>query len=177
MKRGLLLGLAIAWQMPALGADPIPPHLTGVWATADSLYAGTTAQSELYLQADGSGMIIGSPPPPVRLDGPERGTAAQNMRAVLGLPLRAVAEAEVLTLHPFWKGAGPGAEKAGFSCRYLAQGPALACVGSDRRDMLMKRRSSTVPPDAVAAIGAVFAEASATIVRAGAPRPGSSTLP
>lgn len=177
MKRGLLLGLAIAWQMPALGADPIPPHLAGVWATADSLYAGTTAQSELYLQADGSGMIVGSAPPPVCLDGPARGTAAANMRAVLGLPLRAVAEAEVLTLHPFWKGTGPGAQQARFSCRYLAQGPALACVGSDKRDMLMTRRSSTLPPDAVAAIDAIFAEASATTVRAGARQPAPSTLP
>ena len=49
----------------ACGADLIPPHLVGVWATENSVLKGPYLYEgqALYLGSDGVGAFVGGPPP------------------------------------------------------------------------------------------------------------------
>ncbi len=48
-----------------LAADPIPPQLVGVWATDGAVLKGQALfeGQALYLGADGTGALVGGPPP------------------------------------------------------------------------------------------------------------------
>ncbi|SFC62697.1 hypothetical protein [Massilia yuzhufengensis] len=177
-KRAILFALA-AWQLSATAADVIPAHLVGVWGTAESLYAGTTAQAELYLQADGTGMLVGSSAPALHATGADKGKPDPTMRVVLGVPLRATLEGDVLSAQPFGMPGDrmPPPEEIRVACRYDGASATLACKGPKPPDMLMKRRSATLPAEAVKAISDVFIAAAAYAGKAGAIRPAPSTQP
>lgn len=179
MKRALLLGVAAAWQLSARAADAIPPHLTGVWSTAESLYGGTTGQSELYLLADGRGVIAFSSKPGVHSTGPDKGKPAPNMRVILGSLLRAAVDGDTLILRPFGTARDrvPEPERITISCRHEASGPALACDTPGEPGTLMKRRSETVPQEMAGMIAGGFAEADAHDGKASAARRAPSTPP
>lgn len=154
MRRALLLGIAATWQVTAAAQDIIPAHLAGVWGTAESLYVGTAAQSELYLQADGLGVVRSSSKAPARIGGTP--SAEPEPRLIVGLPLRARLDGNVLMAQPFLPpGLLPPGHKAPdmdamkMSCRYQAQEATLTCIGPDRVEMVMKRRSETLPPEAM----------------------------
>ncbi|MGH8856155.1 MAG: hypothetical protein ACREWI_17970 [Telluria sp.] len=155
LRQLVLLALATAWAMPAAAQDVIPSHLTGVWCTAESLFAGADAQQELQLQADGFGMLVGSSKPHIRTDGkPHEGTPP---RVVMGFPLRATLDGNALTAQMFLppgasvspRDKGPTPEQMKVACSYEAQGETLTCVGMDRVQMVMKRRSETLPAQTV----------------------------
>jgi hypothetical protein len=145
VKRALLLGLAVAWQLTAHAADVIPAHLTGVWGTAESLYAGTTGQSELHLQADGFGVLVGSSASPTLSSGPDKGKPGP--RVVMGFPVRATWDGDIVTVAVFMPGEKniPGP----LPCRHEASGATLTCTMPDRGESVMKRRSTTLPVDSV----------------------------
>ncbi|CAN7572674.1 hypothetical protein [Massilia sp. LjRoot122] len=152
-SRCLLLALATACHLSAHAADPVPAHLAGAWGTAESLYAGTVAQYELLLLSDGFGSFTGSTPPMTHTGGPDKGKPAAA-RVIMGLPLRAVVDGDVLKAQPFIPRSilrpgdkAPAPEAMTITCRYEAQGQTLSCVGPDRRDIVMKRYSETVPAE------------------------------
>jgi hypothetical protein len=150
VKRALLLGLAVVAANSANAANAIPDHLTGVWGTAESLWAGTVAQFELQLQADGFGMFAVSTKPATRTDGKDHDGPAP--RVIMGLPLRATFEGNVLTAQPFIP---PGIRRSGdnaprpeemrFSCRYQAESLSMTCSGPKQAEVVVKRRSETLP--------------------------------
>ena len=77
------------------------------------------------------------------------------MRIVMGLPLRATFEGDMLKAQPFVPAGsvrpgdkGPTPEQMAFTCRYTAQAQTLTCtVGPERVEMLMKRYLETVPAE------------------------------
>lgn len=128
-------------------ADVLPAHLTGTWGTAESLYDGKFGQSQIHLDADGYGVMVGSTPSPHRLDG--KVEEEQEVRAIIGFPLRATLDgttltARVVVLDP--KDAEK-ARRAETTCRYEAAGPTLTCAGPRRKPLVMKRYSETVPAE------------------------------
>ena len=148
MPGALLLMLAAAMPLPADAAGQLPPWLAGSWGTAESLHAGSTGQTELYLEADGFGVMGASSAPARRLGGAEAGKP--DARAIIGLPVRATFDGSTLVIRPFL----PPGRQAGqdIVCRYDAAGPSLACVDVEGS---MRRRSDTVPAEAGAIIEAL----------------------
>ena len=174
MKGALLLALAAACPLPAMADDVIPSHLTGVWGTAESLFAGTTAQAELYLEGDGFGLIAGSSPPSTINAGPVKGKPGR--RVTMGVPLRATLEGVTLTAQPFNPG-NPQDTGPAVSCRYEAAGPTLRCTAPDRSEWIMKRRSASLDPNIVRTIDDMRIALRAYAGKAGAIRPAPSTPP
>ncbi len=158
----LAMALAGAWHVCAAAADGLPAHLTGAWGTAESLYAGTVAQYELLLLADGFGTFTGSSPPMTHNSGPDKGKPAPHMRAVLGLPLRATFEGDILKVRPFIPAGhvrpgdnGPTAEQMAFTCRYEEKQKTLRCsgVGPQRMEMVMRRCLDALPAETLEMLG------------------------
>lgn len=174
MKRALALALAAACQFPAMAEEVIPAQLTGVWGTAESLFAGTTAQTELYLYADGFGLMIGASAPAVISSGPDKGKP--GMRITMGIPLWAKFDGTTLTGQLFNPGnpqdAGPT-----LSCRYEETGPALRCTAPDGSASVMKRRSSSLDPEIVKKIDEMRIALRAQAGKPSALPPAPSTRP
>lgn len=65
MKRLILAVAFCLVAFPALGSEQIPEQLVGIWATEDAVLQGPYLfeGQALYLDADGTGAIIGGPPP------------------------------------------------------------------------------------------------------------------
>jgi hypothetical protein len=149
--------LAIIVSLPSIaGADEaLPSWLTGTWVTGTTLYEGTQRQSELHFLADGVGLATGSTPASRHVGGADDGKPGP--RAVIGFPVHAALDGDVLTVQPLQPG-GPQAGKAygpAMSCRYASAGPVLTCTGPDGTPMVLKRRSGAVPPEVVRAIDAL----------------------
>lgn len=174
MKRALALALAAACQFPAMAEEVIPSQLTGVWGTAESLFAGTTGQLELYLYADGFGLMIGSSAPSVISSGPDKGKP--GMRITMGIPLWAKFDGATLTGQLF-NPSNPQDTAPPLSCRYEETGPALRCTTPDGRASVMKRRSSSLNPEIVQMIDEMRIALRAYAGKASALRPAPSTRP
>lgn len=170
MTRALLAAGALAWMACVHAAEPVPSHLTGMWSTADSLYAGTTGQSELYLLDDGRG-AMGFSSPPRLAGGTAQGKDDANARVILGFALRAKVEGEVLVLQPVVND-GQGGQPAQVRLLYRqgANGPTLVSPDKAIPGEALKRRSDTVPEQIAAMIKAHLAQA-------GAPQPAPATPP
>jgi len=146
-RRTVLLACMLSWHAAVAAADVLPAHLTGSWGTAESLYDGESGQSQMHLDADGYGVMVGSTPRPQRIDG--KNDAGPEVHAVIGFPLRATLDgttltARVVALDP--KDAEK-ARRAETTCRYEAMGPTLTCSGPGRKPVVMKRLSETVPAE------------------------------
>ena len=81
MKRLIPLLFAFAWHVSAHAADPLPAHVAGSWGSA---------QTVMYLQADGDGLMAGAAPP---------ATGADNARPIIGFPVRAALDGDTLNTH------------------------------------------------------------------------------
>ncbi len=174
MKRALLLVLAAACQLPAMAGDVIPPQLAGVWGTAESLFAGTTAQAELYLYPDGFGLMIGSSAPSTMTAGPDKGQPGP--RVTMGVPMRASFEGATLTGRYFDpnKLEDYGME---LNCRYDEAGPTLHCTSPDGSVQVMKRRGASLDPEIVKMIDAMRIALRDYVGKPNAPPPAPSTPP
>jgi hypothetical protein len=179
LRHVVLFALVAACQLPAHAADTIPAHLAGVWGTAESLYTGTTAQSELHLSADGTGALAGSSPPLTHTAGPDKGKIEPRMRVILGVPVRGTVDGDVLTLQMVVKPGenGPTPEEGRITCRFEARGQVLNCSGTKPAGMGMKRLRDTVPAEMADMIRGAIAEASGYAGKASALRPAPSTRP
>lgn len=166
ITRVLALGLALA-AVPLLAraAEPMPPYLSGIWGNRESLQAGAGEGAELQLDADGIGIMAGSKPA-IRGSGvPDDGKPAP--RIVVGLPVRATLDGDVLILHPFLPGASAAqvAQMEGFTlrCRYAearAGGNAsLHCTGPSTDVPIMVRRRDKVDAQTAKIIEAFRAQA------------------
>lgn len=154
----LAMAMAYAWQLSANAADILPAYLVGTWGTAASLYEGTTGQSQMHLQADGFGVMVGSTPPAMRQDGVDDGKPAP--RAIVGFPVRATLEGDVLKAQPFLPTQqGQQGSAPLIVCRYETAGPALICTGPDKVPMPMKRYSATVPAEVASTIASIRRQA------------------
>ncbi|MCC2971335.1 hypothetical protein [Massilia sp. IC2-476] len=169
--KSLLLALAAACPLLALADDVLPGHLVGVWGTAESLYAGTTAQSELHLLANGTGIMAGSSPPAISIADP--GKINPNMRAVVGFPVRATSDGDRLSLQPAMppERNSPTPEEARFVCRYDGGGPTLTCSVKGRPEIVMKRRSDSVEEKTAEMIRDALIQVSAYAGKASVLRP------
>ena len=161
MKRLIPLLVAVAWQVSAHAADPLPAHVAGSWGTAESLQAGDTAQTVLYLQADGYGLMAGSTPPARRMDGVDDGKPGP--RAVIGFPLRATLDGATLHLRPFLPQGAPADQAAkvahiDMTCRYDAGTPSITCKGLDKASFVLRRLDATLPPEATSTIAGLKAQ-------------------
>lgn len=127
----------------AAGTRTTPPHLLGIWSTAESLFSGDTEQSQLYIAADGLGLIVGSSKPPQRMDGTPLG---QNARVVLGFPLRVAVTGDTLTARLIIDDPREAheVERSKIICHYEVAGPALRCVMPLGPPVRMIRRSAAL---------------------------------
>lgn len=153
ISTGWIRGLVIAgWlagvQASAAAAPVFPEHLTGTWATAESLFSGTEAQAEVHLAADGFGIMAGSTPAPVRLDGVKDDKPAP--RGIVGFPLRAEMDGARLKLQLLMP---PGQRMKAASqvvvvCTYKPDPATLTCLPPSGAALVMYRRSVSVEPEA-----------------------------
>jgi hypothetical protein len=125
-------------------AEVLPVHLIGTWGTAESLYEGTDKQTEVHLLTDGYGIVVGSTQALQRVGGLSDGQPGP--RAIVGFPVEAVLNGDVLMLRVLWPAKAPVQESGGpaLACRYDRAGPTLACTGPDGVPMMLKRRSEVV---------------------------------
>lgn len=136
-------------------AEVFPVHLIGTWGTAQSLYEGTDKQTEVHLLADGYGIVVGSTQVPQRAGGISDGKPGP--RAILGFPVRAALNGEVLMLRVLWPAKAPVQDSEGpaLACHYAPAGPTLACTGPDGVPMMLKRRSEVVSAETTQTIRAL----------------------
>lgn len=148
-KHIVLLACMLAWHAAVTAANVLPAHLTGTWGTAESLYDGEAGQSQMHLDADGYGVMVGSTPRPSRLDG--KSDEGPGVRAFIGFPLRATLDGNTLAVRVV--ALDPKdvekAHRAETTCRYDILGPTLTCSGPGRKPVVMKRLSETVPAEIV----------------------------
>ncbi|WP_395406705.1 hypothetical protein ACHMW6_08500 [Pseudoduganella sp. UC29_106] len=151
MRKNLVFLLAVLWQLPSMAADRIPEGLTGSWSTAESLYAGSTGQTEMHLLADGFGVLAGSTPPAQENGGAPADPGVHAPRAIIGFPFQATLQGGELIVRPFIPKAGqsPMASDMVLSCRYVATAPSITCKGPDGVPMVLARRSKKVPDEVV----------------------------
>jgi hypothetical protein len=153
MKRLIPLLFACACQMSAHAADPLSADVAGSWGTAASLNAGGTAQTVMYLQADGYGLMAGSTPPVQRADGDGKA----GPRAIVGFPVRAALDGDTLQLRPILPQGAP-ADTVVMTCRYAAAAPSFTCTGPDNTPFVLHRLGATVPPEAASTIAGLKAQ-------------------
>jgi len=170
----LALALARAWSLPVMAGETMPAHLTGVWGTAESLDAGTTAQAELYLEADGFGLLIGSSPPGVFTAGPDKGKPVG--RITMGLPFRARLEEGTLVVLPFNPG-NPDDTGPTTRCRYQAMDAVLHCTTPGHGTLLLKRRSAPMDANMAGLIDEMRIALRAHAGKASALRPAPAPAP
>ena len=139
MKRLIPLLLACACQLAAHAADTLPAHVAGSWGSA---------QTVMYLQADGDGLMAGSAPP---------ATAADNARPIVGFPVRAALDGDTLLLRPSLPKGAPAVDVV-MTCRYDAAAPSFTCTGPDKTPFVLQRLGATVPPEATATIAGLKAQ-------------------
>jgi len=147
--RGLVMaGWLAGVQASAAAAPAFPEYLTGTWATAESLFAGTEAQTELHLAADGFGIMVGSTSAPVRSDGVKDGKPAP--RGIAGFPLQAEQDGPRLKLQILI----PQAERLKpvpqvvVVCSYKPEPATLDCLPPSGQPIVMQRRSVALEPEA-----------------------------
>ena len=161
MKRLIPLLLAGACHLAAHAADPLPADVAGSWGTAESLQAGETAQTVLYLQTDGYALMAGSTPPARRMDGVDDGKPGP--RAIIGFPVRATLDGTMLYLRPFLPQGAPADQAAKvanilMTCRYDAGAPSVTCEGPDKTPFVLHRLGATLPPEATSTIAGLKAQ-------------------
>lgn len=139
MKRLIPLLLAGACHLAAHAADTLPAHIAGSWSSA---------QTVMYLQADGDGLMAGSAPP---------AREADNARAIVGFPVRATLDGDTLLLRPSLPNGAP-VENVVMTCRYDATAPAFTCTGPDKTPFILRRLGATVPPAATSTLAGLKAQ-------------------
>ena len=142
MKRLIPLLLATAWHLSAQAADPLPAHVAGSWGAA---------QTVMYLQADGYGLMAGSTPPV------EGANGSADARAIIGFPVRATLDGDTLLLRPSLPKGAP-AENAAMTCRYDAAAPSFTCTGPDKTPFVLRRLGETLPAEATSTIAGLKAQ-------------------
>ena len=155
LKRAQVLMVCGCLHFSAHAADPLPANLTGTWATGKSLYDGSDKQTEMYLLADGFGLLAGSTTPAQRADGSDDGKPGP--RAIIGFPVRANVTSDGLLVKPFLPNGVQSAklEKASFPCLYSVTSQTLTCNAPTGETFTMRRRSETVPEDALRTIAEI----------------------
>ena len=143
-KRVALLACVLAWHTAVAASDVLPAHLTGTWGTAASLHEGDTGQSQLHLDVDGYGVMVGSTPRPTRIDGKD--DDGSHVRALIGFPLRATLDGTTLTARVVGldRKDAEKARRIEITCRYEATSLTLTCRGPGREPVVMRRFSETV---------------------------------
>ena len=139
MKRLIPLLLACAWPLAAHAADPLPAHVAGSWGSA---------QTVMYLQDDGDGLMAGSAPP---------ADASGNAHPIVGFPVRATLDGDTLLLRPYLPKAAP-VEHVVMSCRYDAAAPSFTCTGPDKTPFVLHRLGATLPPEATSTLAGLKAQ-------------------
>lgn len=144
-----LLLLSSSAPLTASAADVLPDYLIGTWGTASSLYDGANKQTEIYLLADGFGMLAGSTPAARRIDGIDDGKPGP--RAIIGFPVRTTLDGNALSVRLLLPKEQQELKKGdlGISCQYESDGPKLVCAGPDGVSMMMNRRSESVAKEIV----------------------------
>jgi len=136
--------LAASWPSLSGAATPLPPRLAGTW-TERSPFAGGMRQIDLYLEADGSGMLFGA-----RMPVPTAGAGAQvEVPAFFAMPIEATLDGDVLTTRPTMtdNDAAADAARMTLTCRVDATGPGLRCTDPTGAVVAMQRRSATATAD------------------------------
>lgn len=144
----VLLGCLVRLQASMAAEPSFTEQLVGTWATADSLFAGTEAQAELHLTADGFGIMAGSTPAPVRSDGV--GDEKLAPRGIVGYSLQAQMDGvriKLQILQPQGKRLMPVAGLAMF-CSYQPSPATLNCLLPSGRGLMLPRRSVSVSLEA-----------------------------
>jgi hypothetical protein len=139
MKRLIPLLFACA---TAHAAETLPAHVAGSWGSA---------QTVMYLQADGDGLMAGSTPPAEGADG------SGNARAIIGFPVRAALDGDTLQLRPFLPKGAPVGDIA-MTCRYDAAAPTFTCTGPDKTPFVLRRLGANLPPEATSTIAGLKAQ-------------------
>ena len=144
MKYLFACALVASWPSLSGAATPLPPQLAGTW-TERSPFAGGMRQVDLYLEADGSGMLFGA-----RTPGPRAGADAKaEAPAFLAMPIEATLDGDVLTTRPTMTDNDPTGDTARMTltCRVDATGPALRCTDPAGAVVAMRHRSATATAD------------------------------
>ncbi len=140
MKRLIPLLLAGAGHLAAHAADTLPAHIAGSWSSA---------QTVMYLQADGDGLMAGSTSSAAGMDG--------SARPIIGFPVRATLDGDTLLLRPVLP-KGAQVEDVVMTCRYDAAAPAFTCTGPDKTPFVLSRLGATVPPEATSTLAGLKAQ-------------------
>ena len=149
MKCALTLAIALAWPTLSGAAEPLSPHLTGTWSTGKLPHTEGSKQVDLYLKADGFGVLLGS-----RYAQAATGTPSHPDQ-FLAMPIEATLEGDTLTTRPVVPANRHSAEVASKTlvCQYAARGPALACADPQGVVIDMQRQSDTITADVATMLG------------------------
>lgn len=140
MKRLIPLLLAGACHLAAHAADTLPARVAGSWGSA---------QTVMYLQADGDGLMAGSTSSAAGMD--------DNARPIIGFPVRATLDGDTLLLRPILPKSAQ-VEDVVMTCRYDAAAPTFTCTGPDKTPFVLHRLGATLPAEATSTIAGLKAQ-------------------
>jgi hypothetical protein len=160
----LLCTLAVSLHALADAADTLPPYLTGTWTSEKSPFAGGTRQFDMYLEAEGAGVFIGTRAPIDDLDSAD--DKPSDQRIVLGMPITTTLKDDTLQARLFAPGE-PGkmdaavAARMTLTCHYRAVSITLTCADPNGVTFPMQRHSETMTAKVAAVRAAMRAQSSA----------------
>lgn len=144
-----VLLLAILPLGPAIAAVSLPNSLTGTWSSKNLQYADSTRLMELYLGADGIGVLIGYVNP---------NAGEQVARQFGAMPIQATLEGEVLTTRPlpadekFTADIARMAADMTLICQYDGSASTLVCADPKGVKLALQRRSERFTPELAEAL-------------------------
>jgi hypothetical protein len=158
--RMFMLVLAVSWPALASTAGPLPPQITGTWGMEKTPDMHGTKHVDMYLEANGSGMLVGSTIHTKHINGTD--DEKSGPQSFISMPIETALQGDTLTTRPF-DSSGRYAEEVArmtLTCHYEASGPTLRCA--DRRGVIisMQRRSETITADVAEMLAVIRAHTS-----------------
>jgi hypothetical protein len=127
--------------------------MVGTWSTAESADEKGTRHLELYVGADGAGVLVGFVTP---------AGGAHGTRQFMAMPIQATLEGAVLVTRPSMADEkhAQQATRMTLTCRYDSLRLALACTDPNGVGITMQRRSESMTAELAEALAIVRSQMS-----------------
>lgn len=142
----LLATTLIAAPLLTNAAPHLLPALTGTWSSLSTPFGHGTKKIDLYLEADGTGMLIGSTTSRHTNAGADKALAPD---AILGMRISATLDGDILTTRPSAPTGGNVRAVADMTlkCKYDAPGSTLQCTDPQGVTINLQRSSASMTAD------------------------------
>lgn len=158
--RMFMLVLAVSWLPLASIAAPLPPHITGTWGMEKTPDVDLIKHLDMYLEANGSGVLIGSITQAKVINGTDDEKSIPQ--SFISTPIEAVLQGDMLTTRPSDPSGRYADEVARMTltCHYEATDPTLRCADRNGVIISLRRHSEAITADVAKMLAVIRAHTS-----------------